>query len=496
VQDWLSADNVIAVVGTVIGTAATLIPFVADRRPRRRRIGYRVQMDVPVDRRGADPATASATGIFQLDGVEPGSLVLLRIENDGSHDIHSSDYPGPEHGLSVDFERRRISKYSVLFPRNSRYLNRYFTEDQGFGQDRHDQSVLHLPRVELPRGEHFKLLVLLTGGEPGNAIQVSPELIDGDVHENRSAPVDDLPRRFSRAAQGLLGVLLACVLGLSGYLVFGPDRTAHPDFCHRGTLTVVGSTAFKPTVQTLSRKYESLCPGSTVRVDAEGSESGLSVLQQSDNPAHVIAFSDGRSADASVTKGLTAAPVGKVDFAVIAGPGVRARDLTADRIRALFTGRVPAWSTQEADRGGDGRPLPVVLVGRRSDSGTRKVLRDTLLNGGGEAAQTSEDCVSRFPGSDGQVLRCERPNTDDVISTVRRVPGSIGYAELTTAVQQKATVLTVDGLAPGSATYPFHATEFAYTKAGLPRDSLAAGFLTFLGTTASQALTSEDDSTS
>ncbi|MEV6013186.1 substrate-binding domain-containing protein [Streptomyces sp. NPDC051976] len=490
-QDWLSPDNVIAIVGTVIGTAATLIPFVADRKPRRRRIGYRVQMDVPVDRRGSGPAAAAATGVFQLDGVEPGSLVLLRVENDGSQDIHSVDYPGPEHGLSVDFDRRRIAKFSVLFPRNARYLNRYFTEDQGFGPDPHDPSVLHLPRVELPRGKHFKLLVLLTGGEPGNAIQVSPELLDGEVHENHSATVDDLPRLFSRSAQGLLAVLLACVLGLSGYLVFGPNRT-HPDFCEKGTLTVVGSTAFKPTVLTLSRTYEALCPGSKVTVDAEGSESGLSVLQQADDPGHVLAFSDGRSEDPSLTKGLTATPEGKVDFAVIAGPGVTVRDLATSRIRVLFTGGVATWSTREAAPGPGGRPLPVVLVGRKSDSGTRKVLRDTLLGGGGEAAQTSQDCRGRFPGSDRQVLRCERQSTDDVIATVRTVPGAIGYAELTTARQQKATVLAIDGQAPGGAAYPFHATEYAYAKTALPHGSIAAGFLTFLDTTASQALTSAD----
>ena len=49
VQEWLSAENVVAVGTAVVGVVASAMMVWYERRvPRRKRIGYRVQMDNPI----------------------------------------------------------------------------------------------------------------------------------------------------------------------------------------------------------------------------------------------------------------------------------------------------------------------------------------------------------------------------------------------------------------------------------------------------------------
>ncbi|SFG92586.1 hypothetical protein SAMN02787118_13377 [Streptomyces mirabilis] len=68
-------------------------------------------------------------------------------------------------------------------------------------------GVLRIPRVPLDRGEHFKLLVLLSGGDVGREIRLIGGLRGGEVSFNRSTTPDDQPPLFSRAAR-LITVLL------------------------------------------------------------------------------------------------------------------------------------------------------------------------------------------------------------------------------------------------------------------------------------------------
>jgi hypothetical protein len=97
-DDWLSADNMVAVLTALLGVGVSFGVVWYERRvPRRKRIGYRVQMDTPIgdddpDGEG-DGAPNVLLGVFNdLPDMNDATLVLLRIENDGGEAIAEYAY--------------------------------------------------------------------------------------------------------------------------------------------------------------------------------------------------------------------------------------------------------------------------------------------------------------------------------------------------------------------------------------------------------------------
>ncbi|MET8448647.1 hypothetical protein [Streptomyces sp. NPDC005209] len=93
------------------------------RVPRRKRVGYRVQMDNPI---GDDVRSGRANrrlGLFdEASDMTDATLVLLRVENDGSQGIGREDYTSPEpHGLTAVFTDRTILGSSTSAPTPRRW---------------------------------------------------------------------------------------------------------------------------------------------------------------------------------------------------------------------------------------------------------------------------------------------------------------------------------------------------------------------------------------
>ena len=182
-MEWLSAENIVAVGTAAVGIAASAVMIWYERRvPRRKRVGYRVQMDNPI---GDDVQTGRANvrlGLFdEAPGMHRATLVLLRIENDGSQAIAHEDYTSRElHGLTVEFTDRAIHGVSVTQPSGIDHLVSHFTPHAGFGYDV-GGNTLRIPRVPLNRGEHFKLLVLLSGGDVGCDIRLKVAATRGAI---------------------------------------------------------------------------------------------------------------------------------------------------------------------------------------------------------------------------------------------------------------------------------------------------------------------------
>ncbi|MCZ9342004.1 phosphate ABC transporter substrate-binding protein, partial [Streptomyces sp. TRM76130] len=149
----------------------------------------------------------------------------------------------------------------------------HFTADRGFG---YRGNTLHIPRVPLNRGDHFKLLVLLSGGDVGSGIRLTGGLRDGEVHPNRSATPDDTPPLFGRAARLITVMLTVCVVTLAA-IVVAQDDTRPPIGCESGRLTLIGSTAFAPVLREAADKYERDCAEDEpeIVVDTHGSTSGI-----------------------------------------------------------------------------------------------------------------------------------------------------------------------------------------------------------------------------
>lgn len=484
-MNWLSTENIIAVLAILVGVAGAFVPVLLERRvPRRKRIGYRKQMDTAI---GDNVRTGDANarlGLFdEAPEMSDATLVLLRVENDGSLPIDVADYTGRSpHGLTAVFEHRTIRAVAVTLPPEADHLMEHFAPGTGLG---YESGRLHIPRVPLNRGEYYKLLVLLTGGPVDSGYTVIGGIQGGETHENHSAAPDEKPPVFSRLSQRVAIALSLVILGLAG-LILRPDAEPPPSYCETGTLTLTGSTAFEEVASELAEKYMSACDGSTIKVNAHGSRSGIRELAamgtesagDEDGSPPVIAFSDGPR-PSSYTR-LSETRVAVSLFALVLNDDVPLKNLSSRDVGRLFRGEIRNWNELP---GGPDRP--VVLVSRGSSSGTRVTLQRQVLKGGSEIQESSSDCLTKDISPAAPVIRCELDDTDQVLDTVATTPGAIGYSELRDTTTLKGMHrLNLNGHAPSidhiqSSGYPYREIEYAYTYGSPPADSLASSFLAY-----------------
>ncbi|MFE9607925.1 substrate-binding domain-containing protein [Streptomyces sp. NPDC006012] len=482
-MEWLSTENVVAVATAVLGIIASAGMVGYERRvPRRKRIGYRVQMDNPIGDGARAGDLNRRLGLFdEGPDMADATLVLLRIENDGAQGIDRDDYTGPEqHGLTAVFTDRTVRGVSVTQPTGTDHLMDHFAPERGFG---YTGNSLRIPRVPLNKGEHFKLLVLLAGGGVGRPIRVTGGLRNGEVHPNRSATPDDKPPLFSRASRVITITLTVCVVTLAA-LVVARDDTPPPVGCRSGSLTVTGSTAFAPVLREVAGDYAADCVDVKVTVDPHGSTAGIRDLDTAGADWHkkgsppLIAFSDGPKPEGM--SALHGTPVALSVFALVMNDRVGLKDLSTADVRRLYRGEITNWKEL------NGPDLPVRLVSRDANSGTRQVFQRRVL-GRGEMANSSVDCV-KVDDPTAKVPRCELDSTDQVLSQVAKLPGALGYSELRLARSARGLhVLNLDGNAPSADAiehegnpYPYREIEYAYTYARPAGDSLVSSFETYL----------------
>ncbi|SQD99777.1 MULTISPECIES: PstS family phosphate ABC transporter substrate-binding protein [unclassified Parafrankia] len=480
-MSWLSAENIVAVLTAALGIVASFAVVWYERRvPRRRRIGYRVQMDMPIggDNRDGQGQENIRLGLFSdLPDMSDATLVLLRVENDGAQSVASTDYTGGDlHGLTAVFTERIVRGVTVTQP-NADHLMEHFASSRGM---RHSGNTIYLPRVPLDSGQHYKLLVLLTGGSVGCAVRVTGGIREGAVQPNRSTTVDDKPPLFNRPARLITILLTLCVTVLAS-IVVGGGGAPPPIGCATGKLTVNGSTAFAPVVQEIARRYESDCPDSNITVEARGSNEGMQRLvetgeSENGSPAMIVIRDGGGS---QLDPRLQGDRVAVSAFTVVVNDEVSVSSLTIEQIRRIYRGDVVNWNQV------GGPDLPILLVSRDANSGTRDLFRRRILAGIGEPAYTSQDCEHRNSPQD-KVIRCELDSTERVLRSVARLPGAIGYSELRTAATVKGLrTVRIDGQDPSieairNSTYPFAEVEYAYTYGQPPAGSLTLSFLDYL----------------
>ncbi|MET9671916.1 substrate-binding domain-containing protein [Streptomyces sp. NPDC006482] len=484
-MDWLTAENLIALVTALLGVLVSTGAVWYERRvPHQRRIGYRVQLDTTIGNAAANgaatgPGAAVRRGFFNTSpDLRNATLVLLRIENDGAMSIGADHYTdGDDHGLTVEFAQRRVKAVVVTAPDHPRLLSHFPDSWQGPAEG---AATILLPKVPLNRGAHYKLLVLLTGGPIGDPVSVDGNLAEGHVHVNHSTTPDDKPPVFSRVARTVTVVLTVCVVALAAIIV--REQTPPPIGCARGELTVTGSTAFAPVVRELAKKYEKDCEGSKVTVSAHGSTSGIRGLAETGpksakgSPA-LIALSDGRkpSGYPQLRESMVAVSL----FTLVLNDGIPVDSLTLDEIRRVYRGEITNWKQLVP-----GLDQPVLLISRDANSGTREVFQRRVL-GRNELANSSLNC-STLDDPASKVIRCELDSTEQVLSTVAKLPGAIGYTELRSGSGLKGLHrVAIDERRPlvdeiGESSYPYREIEYAYTWGQPPADSLTSSFLTYL----------------
>ncbi|MET9829537.1 substrate-binding domain-containing protein [Streptomyces sp. NPDC006385] len=488
----------------------------------RKRLGYRVQMDT-LAADAADKPYAGVLGDMQHEGhqLKDPSFVLLRIENAGSAKIVSEDYladPADPYGIKVTFRDRRVAAVVLTDPSNNALRDFFFEEvtegdnlrivaKPGFRRSnnaRDRTGTIRLPKVTLPRGAEYKVLVVLERWPDDHSTDTFPDpVVQGTDGHDRW--YDPLVRFFrlkatrteshvfaSRPAWWAIWMLIAAVVVQAGFTLFLRDDRRPPLDCVEGTLHLHGSTAFAPAVRAAAEDYLQRCEGANVAIPLEkdtfrGSTDGVTALDAAGEDAKVpvgeglgdhLAFTDGLASAGHPR--LIPRPVAFSVFTLVVNKDAGVENLRLDQIRALFAGRVQNWSQV------GGNDVPVHLVNRNPGSGTRGTLVRKVLDGREPPQFTETDCAALDAGAYG---RCEVNSTDTLLDTVASTPGALGYSEAAVVDghggADRFVKVAIDGKQPTAegveeTNYPYWQTEFAYTYGEPPAGSVAAAFLNFL----------------
>jgi phosphate transport system substrate-binding protein len=239
------------------------------------------------------------------------------------------------------------------------------------------------------------------------------------------------------------------------------------------TLTITGSTTVLPIAQMAAEKFMELHP--KVNISVRGGGSGVGIAALIDGTTDIADASRSIKTKEIVTcrsKGID--PIGNVvakdGIAIIVHPSNSVSALTADQIKAIYTGKIDLWK----DVGGkSGR---IVVVSRDVASGTFEVFKEKALKG----AKTRENAL---------MLASNKA----VATTVATTPGAIGYVGLG-YLSSKVKALKVDGVKPTlktvvSGKYEFARPLYMYTN-GKP-EGLVKEFVDFVLSPAGQTIAEE-----
>ncbi|MER8066751.1 substrate-binding domain-containing protein [Streptomyces sp. NPDC094034] len=503
-----SFETTVAIVSIVIPTAAFVWEFAVVGR---KRLGYRVQMDALAADVTHSPY-AEVLQNMQENGTrltDP-SFVLLRIENAGWAEILADDYMTPANdpsGIRVTFRGRRVVGLVVTYLSQPE-LQDFFTEPSegqaGFAiDDETDAGVIRLPKAMLNSRAHYKVLAVLERRSGDQRETFPAPEFRGDVSGRRITWIDRVAgyfrfkmartesHTFASPAARLGIALLALGVLAQSLLVF--LRAAPPPLdCADGTLRLHGSTALAPAIRAVAEDYLDRCEGAGVAIPLEddtfdGSTNGVNALEKAGQDAKVpvgdglgdhIAFTDGLVSDGHPR--LIPQPVAISVFTLVVTKDAGVETLNVEQIQRIYSGEFTSWSQV------GGNKIPIHLISRDSNSGTRSALVERVLEGRQHRQFTVTDCAAL---KDDEYGRCEVDSTSTLLDRIAHTTGGLGYSEASRVDDHETggdlVKLKINGKKPTAEnvendSYPYWQTEFAYTYGEAPPGSVAAAFLTFL----------------
>ncbi|ANZ39627.1 hypothetical protein BBK82_29870 [Lentzea guizhouensis] len=445
---------------------AVLVYTTHQHAQQERLLSCRVRIDAPFSVDRGRHVSLDSDGIPITDA----GIIVARVKNTGRERIESDDYVTP---LSLHFPGRRLVSLDVTEsePQNLATLVADLPDLRAVpGEDR-----VTLPAVRLKPDASFKVVIVLQGS--GGGAKVEGRLRDGRI------TTQETKRRTGPYTPLWAGLTVIFLTGaLTAFLLPPVDRPANLA-CVRDTLALSGSTAFASTAAKLAGAYETLCPGSVVRLSTRGSLAGLQQLNSAPDE-RLLALSDVKAPPEFAS--LRSTDLAVIPFAVVAHKARKISNLTTHQVINIFSGRLTNWK----DITGEDHPIHVVA--RNTDSGTRKTL-EARLGVQADLSATSENCREPRQPGDSAVI-CERTSTADVIAAVATDEYAIGYSDIASALQSSSVQpLAIDNVGVAELTadtadvlrlrYRFWAVERIYRTAGADAaGTLAAAFLEYLRT--------------
>ncbi|WP_433263960.1 PstS family phosphate ABC transporter substrate-binding protein [Actinosynnema sp. CS-041913] len=481
---------------------------------RRKRVRFRVLYNSKIGlgpERLHDGTESNAPQLRELVRVlDRMSIVVIRVRNSGNYDIDADDFDKPltftfgdrvvwnarvseagseelraEVRRSLQFFGEEANPVQVSLPTVRERMAQSMTRLFRTGAERPRataEPVWHGVRLDgltLRRKQKFKLLVVLREpdgnrtGEIGKEVKISGHLGGaGILHDEKQERFLTLPR-----LTGGLAALLAGVLVLT--LAWTPEQVDPSVACGSGTLRVEGSSVFMPTVERIAEQYMKVCPQARVETDPNGSIAGVRSVATADPGTALVALSDGKQEVGDVLAQQAAIVV----YHVVVHSSVGLDTLTVEQLQGVYAGQYTDWSELRG-----GAPLPIRIVGRGSESGTRELFERRVL-GTTEGALSSNDCRTKDRDPQARVIRCERDKNGDVVREIGAVEGAIGYADAASVAEarktDRLTALSLGGkvfdVSVGvEAGYPFWTVEYLYTRAEPADGSLQANFIRYV----------------
>ncbi|XVS67650.1 caspase, EACC1-associated type [Actinosynnema sp. CA-299493] len=355
-------------------------------------------------------------------------------------------------------------------PRSS-YFTRALVEGLSTGDADLDGDG-HVDADELYRYVYQRVVAETPWQRPTRSGQVT-----GDLRVARSPrgprtgeATDDVALPPARRTRWRLAAYPAVAVLAAAATWFGIAATAGGDDCATGTVTVVGNTAFGPTLRALAGKYKEKCPSTAIWVNDSNWPFFDVDKWPTANPGLAV-ISDETVTDPKVTS----TPVAVGLYSVVVNEGVGITTLTTEQLREVFTGAHSRWSAL------GGRDVPIRIVGRNWQSTLRSKFEERL--GAPDPRVTSDDCENL--GRPAPVVRCERSTSEEVLDVVDRVDGAVGYAVTSDATPFSHVIrVKIDGREPDfglaeAGAYPFWSVLRLHTL-GAPDEDVAS-FLRFLG---------------
>jgi ABC-type phosphate transport system substrate-binding protein len=363
---------------------------------------------------------------------------------------------------------------------------------------------VQLNKVALKRNDKFKLVVVLhepvEGDETSDEVEIDKRIAAyGQITNGTIDDEKDLPRVSRPKVAGTLAGLI-CVALIAVPFIHPPARDPAIE-CASGPLGIVGSTVFMPVFKPIADQYSRVCnDGPAINTEATGSKKGMLKLTGSNNhgpkPEELAVLYDGDYDEQSrKSNGLDQQPVAVIIYSIVVNQSVSSRGikgLTTDEIRRIWSGEIKYWDELVKPKSASLDRLPIRIVSRGSESGSRAIFENFILKHP-EESLTSDDCKNRKPGvPDTVAIRCECEENAQAIADISSTDGAIGYVDAppTNLDRKNRRIVPVqlDDVYPDISNiqrerekgYPFWAVEYIYTKAAPKDGTPLKGFLKYL----------------
>ncbi|MCM1990892.1 phosphate ABC transporter substrate-binding protein [Oceanirhabdus seepicola] len=217
-----------------------------------------------------------------------------------------------------------------------------------------------------------------------------------------------------------------------------------------GEIMVLGSSALQPLAEVAAKDFMEKNTDAIINVQGGGSGAGIKgVLEGSCDIGNSDVTADVKFGDQEKVKDLVDHKVCGIGFAVVVSKDVTIDSLTKEQIKDIFQGNITNWSQV------GGTDKEIVLIHRKSSSGTRLTFVDKIMDGEKEDSS----------------IGITKPESGAVREAVKVTEGSISYlalSYLSEDVMRDVKPISLNGVEPSNdnvtkGDYPFWSYEHMYT---------------------------------